>query len=89
MRDFVYDPGLHGVDWPAMRAKYGALVPFVNHRAALTYVIGEMIGELNLGHCYVGGGDLPTVERIPLGLLGAKLERNGETGAYSRKSAFR
>jgi tricorn protease len=82
MRDFVYDPALHGVDWPAMRAKYGALVPFVNHRADLTYVIGEMIGELNLGHCYVGGGDLPTVERIPLGLLGAKLERNGETGAY-------
>ncbi len=82
MRDFVYDPGLHGVDWPAMREKYGALIPFVNHRADLTYVIGEMIAELNLGHCYVGGGDLPAVERIPLGLLGARLERDGGTGAY-------
>jgi tricorn protease len=82
MRDFVYDPGLHGVDWPAMRAKYAALIPFVNHRADLTYVIGEMIAELNLGHCYVGGGDLPTVERIPVGLLGAKVERDAPTGAY-------
>jgi tricorn protease len=82
MRDFVYDPKLHGVDWPAMRTKYGALIPFVNHRADLTYVIGEMIAELNLGHCYVGGGDLPAVERIPLGLLGAKLERDAATGAY-------
>ncbi len=82
MRDFVYDPKLHGVDWPAMRTKYGALIPFVNHRADLTYVIGEMIAELNLGHCYVGGGDLPAVERIPLGLLGAKLERDASSGAY-------
>ncbi len=82
MRDFVYDPKLHGVDWPAMRAKYGALIPFVNHRADLTYVIGEMIAELNLGHCYVGGGDLPAVERIPLGLLGARVERDPASGTY-------
>ncbi len=82
MRDFVYDPNLHGVDWPAIRAKYASLIPFVNHRADLTYVIGEMIAELNLGHCYVGGGDLPAVERIPLGLLGAKVERDDPTGAY-------
>jgi tricorn protease len=82
MRDFVYDPKLHGVDWPAMQTKYEALLPYVNHRADLTYIIGEMIAELNLGHCYVGGGDLPKVERIPLGLLGARLERDAATGAY-------
>ena len=35
-----------------------------------------MIGELNLGHCYVGGGDYPKPERIPLGLLGAKIVRD-------------
>ena len=46
-------------------------MPHVNHRADLTYVIGEMIGELNAGHTYVGGGDLPQPERIPMGLLGA------------------
>ena len=45
------------------RQKYEPLVPYVNHRADLTYVIGEMIGELNVGHAYVGGGDLPQPRR--------------------------
>jgi tricorn protease len=76
MRDFVYDPHLHGVDWPAVRKKYETLLPYVNHRADLTYIIGEMIGELDLGHTYVGGGDYPKPERVPVGLLGAKIERD-------------
>jgi tricorn protease len=76
MRDFFYDPTMHGVDWKAMRAKYEPLVSHVNHRADLTYLIGEMIGELNSGHAYVGGGDMPHPPRIPTGLLGAKLRRD-------------
>ncbi len=82
MRDFVYDPHLHGVNWPAMRERYGRLLPYVNHRADLTYIIGEMIGELNLGHTYVGGGDYPKQERIELGLLGARLTRDAATKYY-------
>jgi len=77
MRDFFYDPGMHGLDWPAIRAKYQPLVPYVNHRADLTYIMGEMIGELSIGHSYVGGGDYPKAEKIQLGLLGAKLSRDG------------
>jgi tricorn protease len=76
MRDFFYDPNMHGVDWKAMREKYAPLVPYVGHRADLTYVIGEMIAELNVGHTYVGGGDWPHPPRIPAGLLGAKLRRD-------------
>ena len=64
MRDFFYDPNMHGVDWKAVRDKYEPLVAHVNHRADLTYVIGEMIGELNAGHAYVGGGDMPKPQRI-------------------------
>jgi len=79
MRDFFFAPNMHGIDWPAMRAKYAPLVEHVNHRADLTYVIGELIGELNSGHTYVGGGDLPTVTRIPMGLLGARLERDASS----------
>ena len=75
MRDFFYDPQLHQVDWKAMRERYRPLVSHVHHRADLTYVIGELIGELNAGHAYVGGGDMPKPERIPMGLLGAFLER--------------
>ncbi|NLH72075.1 MAG: protease [Verrucomicrobia bacterium] len=82
MRDFVYDPHLHGVDWPAMRAKYEPLLAHVQHRADLTYIIGEMIGELNLGHCYVGGGDFPKPTRVALGLLGATLVRHSPSGYY-------
>jgi tricorn protease len=82
MRDFFYDPGMHGVDWVAVRKKYEPLVGHVNHRADLTYVIGEMIGELNVGHAYVGGGDVPKPQRLQLGLLGARLERDGKTGYY-------
>jgi tricorn protease len=79
MRDFFYDPGLHGVDWPAVKKKYAVLLPYVRHRYDLTYIIGEMIGELNCGHTYVGGGDAPSVPRVQMGLLGAKLSRDAQT----------
>jgi tricorn protease len=81
MRDYFYDPNMHGVDWRAVREKYAPLVEHVNHRADLTYIIGEMIGELNVGHAYVGGGDQPEVKRVPLGLLGAKLVQDPATKA--------
>jgi tricorn protease len=82
MRDFFFAPNMHGVNWQAMKEKYEPLVKYVNHRADLTYIIGEMISELNIGHAYVGGGDYPKAERIKLGLLGAKLERDPVTKYY-------
>jgi tricorn protease len=81
-RDFFYDPGMHGVDWKAVKAKYEPLVAHVNHRADLDYLIGEMIGELNCGHTYVGGGEMPHPTRTPLGLLGAELKRDPATRFY-------
>jgi tricorn protease len=82
MRDFFYSPTLNGVDWKAMRDKYAALVPFVNHRNDLTYLLGELIGELNSGHTYVAGGERPETPRVKLGLLGAELSREPATKAY-------
>lgn len=82
MRDFIYAPNMHGRDWEAILRKYEPLVPYVNHRNDLTYLIGEMVGELNLGHTYVGGGDRPEVRRIPLGLLGAEIERHPDSGFF-------
>jgi tricorn protease len=82
MRDFFYSPTMNGVDWKAMRDKYAALLPFVNHRNDLTYLIGELIGELNNGHAYVAGGERPETPRIKLGLLGAELSRDAATRAY-------
>ncbi len=82
MRDFFFSPTMNGVDWKAMRDKYAALLPFVNHRNDLTYLLGELIGELNNGHTYVAGGERPDTPRIKLGLLGAEFSRDPATRAY-------
>ncbi|HEX5026836.1 MAG TPA: PDZ domain-containing protein [Agriterribacter sp.] len=81
MRDYFYDPNMHGVNWQAMHDKYAVLLPYVNHRNDLTYIIGEMIGELSIGHSYVNSGDRPDVERIKMGLLGARFSRD-KSGYY-------
>jgi len=73
-RDYFYDPGMHGQDWPAVWKKYEAYLPFVTHRSDLNYLIAQLIGELTVGHAYVGGGMYPDVENIPGGLLGADYE---------------
>ena len=70
---FFYDHNMHGVDWEAMKRKYQSLVKHVKHRSDLTYIIGEMIGELNVGHAYVGNGDVPSKPRIKMGLLGCEI----------------
>ncbi len=82
MRDFFYDPNMHGVDWPGMKAKYEPLVEHAHHRTDLTYVVGEMISELNVGHAYTGGGEQPDVEDIAVGLLGAEFELDKVSGYY-------
>ncbi|MCD4788603.1 MAG: PDZ domain-containing protein [Bacteroidales bacterium] len=81
MRDFFYDPNMHGVDWQAIHTKYEPLITYVNNRNDLNYIIGEMIGELTIGHAYVSGGDKPAPERIKTGLFGAELSRD-KSGYY-------
>lgn len=75
-RDGFYVENMHGVDWKAMKAKYAVLLPYVKNRLDLNYVIGEMIGELNVGHAYVSPGELNRAERIKTGLLGAEISRD-------------
>ncbi len=69
-RDFFYDVNMHGVDWAQMKARYAPLLPYVSHRFDLTYVIGEMVSELNCSHTYAGGGDLPRIPPSGVGLFG-------------------
>lgn len=82
MKYFFYAPNMHGVDWEAMKLRYQPMAKTVNHRADLTYVIGEMIGELNIGHTYVGGGDILRPKRINVGMLGAQFKRDQNSGYY-------
>ena len=81
MRDFFYAPNMHGNDWPAIHEKYAVLIPYCGDRNDVNYLIGEMIGELNIGHAYTGGGDRNPTTRLKLGLLGAQLKRD-DSGYY-------
>ena len=72
-RDFFYDPGMHGNDWNAVRARYRPLVEHVRHRSDLNYVLDQVNGELSVGHSFVFGGDMPAVDTSNVGLLGADL----------------
>lgn len=88
MRDFFYVSNMHGVDWEKMRDKYGVMIPYVKCKDDLNYLIGELIGELNAGHAYINGGDRNLPERIPMGLLGAKIERHS-SGYYQIKTILK
>lgn len=76
MKEFFYAPNMNGLDWDAVGEKYGQEVPYVKNRNDLNFLIGEMIGELSDGHCYVNGGDKPKPNRIPQGLLGARISKD-------------
>ena len=74
-RDYFYDPGYHGADWPAMKAKYAAFVPDLATRNDLFRVTQWMLSELSVGHSYQSPGDSAfEAETIPGGLLGADYE---------------
>jgi len=79
MRDWFYDPGMHGVDWESTRDRYEPLVDHVAHRADLDYVITELIAEMNVGHAYANSSpEMPRPERVDIGLLGAEFEAVGD-----------
>jgi tricorn protease len=86
-RDYFYDPGFHGADWPAAIEKYEALLPHVTTRNDLFRVIQWMLSELAVGHSYQSPGDNPfESESIPGGLLGADYEI--ANGRYRFKKVF-
>lgn len=78
-RDFFYDANMHGVDWEALRIRYGALIEQAMSRYDVNYIIGELIGELNASHTYRGGGDNERADRTNVGYLGVDWSKeNGE-----------
>ena len=83
-RDFFFDPRLHGADWAAVRRRYEPLVPYIEHRTDLTYVLDMLGGELSVGHSFVGGGDFPSVDSSRVGALGADLVADGDKWKIAR-----
>ena len=82
MRDYFYSPIMNGVDWKAMGTKYAALVPYAQTRYDLTYLIGELLGEIHNSHTYVAEGDRPKAPRIQTGLIGGEFSRDPQSRAY-------
>ncbi len=82
MRDFFYDPNMRGLNWDSIYKKYSVFLPYIHHRDDLTYIIGEMIGELSTGHAYVGGGERPKITKIYTGLLGARFSKDPGSGYF-------
>ena len=83
-RDYLYVPNTHGADWPKMKEMYGQLLPYVNHRADLNYLLDNMGAEIAIGHSYVRGGDMPDVPSSPGGLLGADFAVEGDRYKITR-----
>ncbi|MGH9196634.1 MAG: S41 family peptidase, partial [Acidimicrobiia bacterium] len=89
-RDYFYDRNMHGIDWPAMKAKYLPLVDRVTDRAELSDVVAQMVSELSALHIFVRGGDLRRgQDQIQPASLGARLARDEQAGGYRVEHIYR
>jgi tricorn protease len=82
-RDYFYDPAMHGLDWPAVRAKYEPLVTRVATRGDLNDLLAQMVSELSALHIFVRGGDVRKgTETVEVASLGADWTRDEPGGGY-------
>jgi tricorn protease len=79
-RDFLYDPHHHGLDLNAAEKKYAPYLKGLAGRGDLNYLFDEMLGEITIGHMFMGGGDVPKPREVKGGLLGADYKI--ENGRY-------
>jgi tricorn protease len=79
-RDFLYDPHAHGLDLAAAEKFYAPFLENISSRDDLNYLFTEMLGNLTLGHVFIGGGDRPQPPTVSVGLLGA--DYSIENGRY-------
>jgi len=79
-RDFFYDPHYHGLDLKTAEERYSVYLNGLASRDDLNYLFTEMLGNMTVGHMFVGGGDKPEVKHVATGLLGADFKI--ENGRY-------
>ena len=78
-RDFLYDPNTHGLSISKIEAKYEPYLDNLASRSEFTYLSTEMLGEITIGHLFVGGAR-PHDRAPKTGLLGADYKI--ENGRY-------
>ena len=81
-RDFFYDANMHGNDWKKIGDKFRAMLPELNNRADLNWLLSQMVGELCVSHTYISGGDFSPAStpqtRSFTGFLGADITAGPE-----------
>jgi len=86
MREYFYDPNLHGQNLADLQSHYAAYLPNISSREDLNTLFKEMFSHLSVSHMGVSGGD-PGVPQggvqENVGLLGADFEIVG--GRYRIK----
>ncbi len=85
-RDFLYDPGTHGLNIEKAKRLYAPYLDAVAHREDLNYLFREMLNQIGVGHMFIGGGDSPRPNFVPGGLLGA--DYKVENGRYRFSRVF-
>jgi len=91
MRDYFYDPGLHGHDIQRLEKSYASYLPTVTRRSDLNLLFREMLGSVSVSHLSVAGGDIPRRKK-PLkrvGVLGADFELDREFYRIKRIYRYR
>lgn len=88
-RDWFYVKNMNGNDWQALHDQYKSLLPYVAHRWDLTYVLNEMVSELNNSHLYIEGGDYETPVRPQVALPGARFAVDEASGRYRIAKIYR
>jgi len=88
-RDFFYDVKMHGVDWEGVWKQYGSLADRIASRDDLSDLLGEMFGELSVGHAYYFGGDFRRGKPVGTGLLAADLDYDAASGFWKIRKIFR
>ena len=89
-RDYFYDRGMHGNDWPAILRQYQPLVDRVTDRDELSDLLAQMVSHLSALHTFVYGGELRRGrDPVSLASLGAALVRDSAGGGWRVAHVYR
>jgi len=74
LRDYFYDPDMHGADWPTVKAKYEKALDYIRTEREFRNLVFEMMGELRGSHLYIYSKAPGTDKTIRTGELGLELD---------------